>query len=222
MADILFVDQHLIALAKPSGILCQPNDTEDPSLEAQAKAWIKKKFEKPGNVFLHAIHRLDRPVSGVVLFALRDKALSRLNAASREGLFSKKYFALIEGAFLEEEGILEHDLVKEEFLARPARKGETHSKKCLLKYKTVKKFPSKTLLEIELLTGRYHQIRAQLSATGHPIWGDRKYGSSAPTEFFFLHHASLEFPHPMSGQKILIEAPFPTYWDEIILNGLPL
>ena len=211
---ILYVDNHLLALQKPAGLLCQPNDTPDPSLEAQGKAWVKEHFKKPGNVFLHAVHRLDRPVSGIVLFARTDKALSRLNAAMRAGHFHKLYWALIEGSMPQDSGVLEHDLVKEEFAARLATIHDRDAKKCLLKYKTIRNFSRFSLLEIELLTGRYHQIRAQLAAMGNPLVGDGKYGSTASSKILFLHHLSLEFPHPVTHERLLIEAPLPPTWQE--------
>lgn len=214
MVKVLFVDNHLLALQKPAGLLCQPNHTEDPSLEAQGKAWVKGHFKKPGNVFLHAVHRLDRPVSGVVLFARTDKALTRLNASMRSGHFRKIYVALIEGALPKDEGVLEHDLVKEEFYARHASLDEKEAKKCLLKYKAIRKSSHFSLVEIELMTGRYHQIRAQLSATGHPIVGDRKYGSKVSSETLHLHHASLEFPHPVTREIVVVRAPCPAGWDD--------
>ncbi len=211
---VLYVDNHLLALQKPAGLLCQPNDTPDPSLEAQGKAWVKKHFKKPGNVFLHAVHRLDRPVSGVVLFARTDKALSRLNASMRAGHFHKLYWALIEGSLPEDEGVLEHHLVKEEFSARLATAKDQDAKKCLLKYKIIKKKSRFSVVEIDLLTGRYHQIRAQFAAMGHPIVGDSKYGSTASPKTLFLHHLSLEFPHPVTHERLLVEAPVPAAWND--------
>ena len=211
---ILFVDNHLLALQKPAGLLCQPNDTSDPSLEAEGKAWVKQHFKKQGNVFLHAVHRLDRPVSGVVLFARTDKALSRLNASMRAGHFHKLYWALIEGSLPKDAGVLEHDLVKEEFSARLASVHDRDAKKCLLKYKTLKKFSHFSLVEVDLLTGRYHQIRVQLAAMGHPIVGDSKYGSHTASKILFLHHLSLEFPHPVTHESLLIEAPLPIAWQD--------
>jgi 23S rRNA pseudouridine1911/1915/1917 synthase len=214
--NILYVDNHLLVLLKPAGLLCQPNHTLDPSLESEGKAWVKEHFKKPGQVFLHAVHRLDRPVSGVVLFARTGKALSRLNASLRAGHFRKRYWALIEGALLEDAGILEHYLIKKDFYAQLATTQNHEAKNCLLKYTVIQKSSRYSLLEIDLLTGRYHQIRAQLAASGHPIIGDRKYGSTISSTTLFLHHVSLEFPHPVTHKKLLIKAPLPNPWKEFV------
>ncbi len=213
MMEPLYVDNHLLVLNKSAGLLCQPNGTSDPSLELQGKEWLKRAFNKSGNVFLHAMHRLDRPVSGVVLFARTDKALSRLNAFLRKGDFHKKYIALVEGHFLQSEGILEHVLVKEEHYSRLATPNEEAAKKCLLRYRTLKKFSDSSLIEVELLTGRYHQIRCQCAVEGHPVVGDLKYGSKVASDQLFLHHALLEFPHPTLEKMVRVEAPLPTIWD---------
>jgi 23S rRNA pseudouridine1911/1915/1917 synthase len=211
---ILYIDNHMLALEKSGGVLCQPNHTDDPSLEGQGKAWIKHHFQKPGNVFLHAVHRLDRPVSGIVLFARTDKALSRLNASMRGGFCRKIYTALIEGSLAHETGMLEHYLVKAPFGSRlAAHSRESGAKKCSLTYRCLQTFPYFSLIEIELLSGRYHQIRAQFSAIGHPLVGDSKYGSQDPLETLFLHHSTLSFPHPITGTTLLIASPYPSAWD---------
>lgn len=193
-------------------MLTQPNESDDPSLESLGKAWLKEHFQKPGNVFLAAVHRLDRPVSGLVLFARTSKALSRLNSSLRTHHFHKEYLALAEGGFLNKEGVLEHELEKKNFCSVVAEKKSQGTKKCLLKYHALQSIGGCTLLKISLLTGRYHQIRAQLAAAGHPVLGDRKYGSSSSSEHLFLHHAFLSFPHPITQQPIQCRAPYPRHW----------
>jgi 23S rRNA pseudouridine1911/1915/1917 synthase len=211
-AEILYCDNHLLVCNKPAGMLTQPNHTDAPSVEEYGKGWVKERFQKSGAIFLHALHRLDRPVSGIVLFARTSKALSRLNTSIREGTFQKEYQALVEGRVKEEEGLLEHHLQRDPFCSRVVQKESVHAKKCLLKYHMIKGFDRYTLLKISLITGRYHQIRAQLSAVGHPILGDQKYGSLYPSPHLFLHHGSLRFPHPVTGHEMHFEAPLPSFW----------
>ncbi len=209
MSEVLFVDNHILLLKKPAGMLTQPDDSDCESLEAFGKAWIKREFQKPGNVFLHAVHRLDKPVSGLVLFARTSKALSRLNQFQREHRFQKEYIALVEGHLMQEEGILEHYLQKKSFRAEIAERESPGSKKCLLKYNLLRAGGRTSLLKISLMTGRYHQIRAQLSAIGHPIVGDLKYGSREASKILFLHHSKLSFPHPVSQEVLQYEVPVP-------------
>ena len=178
---------------------------------------MKEEYAKAGNVFLHAIHRIDRPVSGIVLFARTSKALSRLNNSLRDQLFQKEYLAVVEGEMSHTKGELEHYLERGEFATTVVTKETPGAKKCLLKYRVLKKKKGYSLLRISLLTGRYHQIRAQLSAFGYPILGDRKYGSKAPITHpptpLFLHHSALSFPHPITHEKTLYEAATPPNWD---------
>ncbi len=208
MADpeILYCDNHLLVLNKPAGLLTQPNGTGSDSLEAFGKRYLKVRFSKPGNVFLEAVHRLDRPVSGVVLFARTSKALTRLHDAQRQGLFQKEYLALAEGKLGEGEWVdyLRHDANRA--VADPS------GKRCQLKYRALKNSRNYTLVKIILKTGRYHQIRAQFAYRGHPLVGDRKYGSSISNETLFLHHFSLGFPHPVTGELLAITAPLPPPW----------
>lgn len=200
---VLFEDNHLLVLNKPAGLLTQPSGTEQDSLETQAKKYIKEKYGKTGNVFLHAVHRLDKVVSGIVVFCKTSKALSRMNEEIRSKHAKKIYWAVVDKEPKETEGILEHYLVHDEFQARVSDDG----KLARLKYKVIEYL----LLEIELETGRYHQIRAQLSAAGIPIRGDVKYGSK--TVFgdgrgIGLHHKHMEFEHPVTKEKVVVEAPF--------------
>lgn len=207
----LFEDNHLLILNKPTGLLTQPSGTEQDSLEQQAKAWIKAVYHKPGNVFLEAVHRLDKPVSGVVVFGKTSKALSRLNASMRAKETRKMYWAWVEGVLSADEGELEHFLLHDEFHAKVVQEGHPEGKLARLTYQVLQRKDNRTLVEIELATGRYHQIRLQFAALGYPIWGDRKYGGKQQYEpdAIALHHRSLQLPHPISQALMTFEAPPP-------------
>jgi 23S rRNA pseudouridine1911/1915/1917 synthase len=208
----IFEDNHLLVLNKPAGLLTQPSGTEQESLEQQAKAWIKAVYHKPGNVFLEAVHRLDKPVSGVVVFGKTSKALSRLNASMRAKQTRKIYWTWVEGSISADQGDLEHFLVHDDFHAKVVGADHPEGKVARLSYKVLQRKKERTLLEIELATGRYHQIRLQLASLGHPIWGDHKYGSkhSYEREAIALHHRSLQMPHPISQAWLTFEAPIPS------------
>jgi 23S rRNA pseudouridine1911/1915/1917 synthase len=193
--DVIYEDNHLLALFKPAGLLTQPTAEESDSLETRAKAWLKHKYHKPGAVYLHAVHRLDKPVSGIVLFAKTSKALSRMNDALRSQACEKVYLAHIEGTLPQKEGILEHRLSHSDFAAIADPQG----KPSRLRYKVLQK----GVVEITLETGRYHQIRAQLALSGCPIIGDHKYGSKTRHESgIALCHVRFCFPHPITHQRI--------------------
>ncbi|MBF5059807.1 RluA family pseudouridine synthase [Candidatus Neptunochlamydia vexilliferae] len=202
---ILFVDNHLLAVCKPKGMLTQPNQTGAPNLEDLAKAWVKKEYHKKGNVFLHPIHRLDKPVSGIVLFARTSKALSRLNAQMRERAFIKTYLAEVEGHLPEKSGELRHHLVHGSHHARVDPTG----KLAHLSFTVVEERPKTTVASVTLHTGRYHQIRAQFAHIGHPILGDAKYGATQSSPHIALHHSELTFNHPISKEKVTLSFPLP-------------
>lgn len=196
--EILYEDNHLIVVVKPPGILTQPSGTDQENLESQAKEFIKKRDQKPGNVFLEAIHRLDKPVGGIVVFAKTSKALSRLNATQREKKFRKIYRAFVSGS-LPQEGTLEHHLLHEHHRSIVHPDG----KKAILKYRILKKQEQTNLIEIELHTGRYHQIRVQFAHIGCPILGDHKYGSDVEWETgIALFHCEFQIEHPISKEQI--------------------
>jgi 23S rRNA pseudouridine1911/1915/1917 synthase len=181
---------------KPAEMATQPDLTE------LAKAFVKKKYNKPGNVFLHPVHRLDKAVSGLVLFARTSKALSRLQEMMRDRKIVKIYHALVEGDLPAEQGRLVHHLIHGSFRAEISREG----KESILEYSVLKREKGTTLLEINLLTGRYHQIRAQLSAIGCPVLGDEKYGSKKSwKKGIALHHSEMRFELPVTKQSLVLK-----------------
>ncbi len=196
LLDPIYCDNHLLVLNKPAGVATQPDFHEE------ARAWVKESFSKPGNVFLEPIHRLDKPVGGIVVFARTSKALSRLNAAMREKRIRKTYIAKVEGV-VEKEGTLEHDLVHGDFQAFVSPKG----KRAILHYRRLKKSEKHSLVKIELETGRYHQIRAQFAAIGHPVVGDAKYGSREKHSQIALHHQTLILEHPTTKEALTFQCP---------------
>jgi 23S rRNA pseudouridine1911/1915/1917 synthase len=196
-ANIIYSDNHLLVVEKPAEIPTQPDLTE------LAKDWVKKKYNKPGNIYLHPIHRLDRVVSGLVLFARTSKALSRLQEMMRERKIEKIYHALVDGDFPEEEGRLVHHLIHGSFRAEVSKEG----KEAILDYRVLKHEKDSTLLEIHLITGRYHQIRAQLSNIGYPILGDEKYGSKKKRpKGITLHHSEMRFEHPVTKEPLALKS----------------
>lgn len=209
-ARVLWVDNHVLALDKPWGLLSQPSGTEDESLEAQGKAWIKEKFGKPGAVFLEAVHRIDKPVCGLVLFARTSKALSRMSAAVREGRVEKVYRAIVSGHLAAERGTLRSWLVHEAHHARAVAAGFPGAREASLDYRVLSVGELTSHLEIVLGTGRYHQIRVQLAQAGHPIIGDERYGARLRFRpgAIALQHYRLSFPHPVSGEQIVVQSRF--------------
>ncbi len=211
--DILYEDNHLLVVNKHSGDLVQPDPSGESALEDQIKAFIKRRDEKAGQVFLGVVHRIDRPVSGAVLFAKTSKALTRLNEMIREGQIRKTYWALVEERPEAEQGSLTHHIVRDGRTnrSRAYLKPKRDSKEARLNYTLIGAGTHYTLLEVELLTGRHHQIRAQLSAVGCPIRGDLKYGAkrSLPNGGISLHSRRVGFDHPVRHEWIEVTAPVP-------------
>lgn len=201
--EIIYNDNHLLVVNKPAGIPTQPNGHEIESLEELCKAFVKTSSGKPGNVFLHAIHRLDRPVSGIVVFAKTSKALSRLNLSLRMRETKKIYRAWVSPMPCHDEKKLEHYLLHGEFRAELATEATQGAKCAILHYKVIEKSLKAALIEIELETGRYHQIRAQMAAIGSPIVGDVKYGSKIKgATTIALQHCRFEIPHPITKERL--------------------
>ena len=209
----LYEDNHIIIVDKRAGEIVQGDKTGDTPLSETIKQYLKEKYNKPGNVFCGVVHRIDRPVAGVVVFAKTSKALTRLNDMLRKGEIHKTYWALVEGHPEKEEDTLTDMLVSDGRINKTfvARQGATDAKKSILKYKTIARGDRYTLLEINLLTGRKHQIRAQLSNIAHPIKGDLKYGArrNNPDGGISLLARHIEFVHPVSKEPISVDAPIP-------------
>lgn len=208
--EILFEDNHLFVVNKPAGMLTQPNDSDAISLQELCRAYIKEKYQKPGNVFLEPIHRIDRPVSGIIVFAKTSKALTRLHQAIREKDTVKIYLAVVDGRPPRPEATLEDYLYHDDYHAKIVSKAHKEAKLARLHYKTLRNMGAQTLLEVALETGRYHQIRVQLSSIGCPVSGDAKYGSKTarPSGTIALHHYKMSIPHPVSKEILQFEAPW--------------
>ena len=213
---ILYEDNHLLVFNKKPGEIVQGDRTGDTPLSEDLKAFIKQRDNKPGNVFLGVPHRLDRPVSGIVIFAKTSKALERLAAMFREGSVHKTYLALCCGEPWDEEGLLEDWLSRNEKQNKSyvVREGTPGAKLARLRYRFVQRTERYSLLEVELLTGRHHQIRCQLSHMGCPIKGDLKYGAprSNPDGGICLHSRRAVFVHPVQKVELTVEAPVPDSW----------
>ena len=218
--EILYEDNHIIIVNKAPGEIVQGDKTGDTPLSELLKQYMKEKYNKPGNVFCGVVHRIDRPVGGLVIFAKTSKALERLNKMLREGEIHKTYWALVEGKPANPEGTLRNFLKSDGRINKTfiSTEKDTDAKESILSYKTIANGDRYSILEIELLTGRKHQIRAQLSGIGHPIKGDLKYGAkrSNPDGSISLLAHKIEFIHPVSKQPISIEAPIPVEFTKIL------
>ena len=210
---VVYEDNHIIVVNKTSSEIVQGDKTGDTPLSEMVKQYLKEKYNKPGNVFIGVTHRLDRPVSGLVVFAKTSKALPRLNEMFRNGEVKKTYWAIVKECPKETEGELVHYLVRNEKQNKSYAydKEVKNSKKAVLHYKLIGHSQNYYLLEVDLKTGRHHQIRCQLAKMGCPIKGDLKYGFDRSNKDggISLHARSAELVHPVSKQQIRIEAPVP-------------
>lgn len=239
--QILFEDNHCLAVCKPAGVLTMGDRTGDVSLVELAREYLRRKYNKPGNVFVGVVHRLDRPVSGVLLFARTSKGAARLSEQFREHSVRKVYHAVVEGRPPKRQGELVDWIAKDETTNTsrlttgrtsksrmqsaddgPSDTDSKSSKEARLGYRCLKSVGGLSLLEIELQTGRSHQIRVQLSSRGLPICGDTKYGSKTHlTGWLALHAASLTIEHPTNHQAVSISAPHPAAWDRFRIATVP-
>lgn len=210
---VVYEDNHIIIVNKTASEIVQGDKTGDTPLSETVKQYLKEKYSKPGNVFIGVAHRLDRPVSGLVVFAKTSKALSRLNEMFKNSEVKKTYWAVVKNLPREEEGELVNYLVRNEKQNKSYAydKEVPGSKKAILHYRLIGRSQNYYLLEIDLKTGRHHQIRCQLAKMGCPIKGDLKYGSlrSNPDGSICLHARYIHFVHPVSKELIEVEAPVP-------------
>ncbi|MBT3741004.1 MAG: RluA family pseudouridine synthase [Polaribacter sp.] len=218
--QVLFEDNHIIIVNKRSGDITQGDKTGDKPLSDVVKEYVKVKYNKAGNVFLGVVHRLDRPTSGVIIFARTSKALERLNKMLRDKTIRKTYWAIVKGTPKKEKDTLINFLKKNPKNNKSSvySKEITDSKKAILHYNVIKKLDNYSLIEIDLETGRHHQIRAQLSFIGFPIKGDLKYGFNRSNKdgSIHLHARKIVFTHPVSKEEISVIAPSP---NEVIWNA---
>jgi len=224
MIEIIFEDNHLIAVNKKVSDIVVSDKTGDPTLEDEVKHYIKEKYHKPGEVYLGTVHRIDRPVSGAVLFARTGKALVRLNSMLKNQEITRIYLAIVKNKPTEDEGTLVHYLTRNHENNRSFVNDRevSSSKKAVLNYRLTCKSDNYYFLEIELITGRHHQIRAQLAAIGCPVKGDLKYGyeRSNPDGGISLHSRSIILKHPVRKEEIIIVAPVPAdeLWKHYLIS----
>lgn len=211
--QVIYEDNHIIIVNKNCSEIVQGDKTGDKPLSEIVKEWIKEKYNKPGNVFCGVVHRLDRPVTGIVIFAKTSKALPRLNEMFKNKEVKKSYWAIVKNVPKEESGTLTHYLVRNQkqnkSYAYDMEKPD--SKKAILHYKLIAKSDKYNLIEVDLETGRHHQIRCQLAKIGCPIKGDLKYGAerSNPDGGISLHARKVSFIHPVSKELVEVIAPSP-------------
>ncbi|HPE14311.1 MAG TPA: RluA family pseudouridine synthase [Bacilli bacterium] len=202
--NILYEDNHLIVAMKPKGILSQSDNTKDPDMLTLLKDYIKKKYNKPGNVYLGLVHRLDRPTAGIMVFARTSKAAKRLSEEIKNGEFTKKYLALVHGKFKEKAGELEDYIYKDENHKMAFITTSNKGKYAHLEYKVIKEIGNNTLVDITLKTGRFHQIRVQFNNINHPLVGDHKYGNDNTCDLM-LYAYHLEFNHPITKERMVFD-----------------
>ena len=211
--DIIYEDNHLLIVNKPVNLLSQGDLTKDPDLLSILKDYLKKKYNKPGNVYLGLVHRLDRPVGGVMVFARTSKAASRLSDQIRRNIFQKQYLAVIQGNSCEKKAILTHYLLKDrnKNIVKKVSSNTDGAKKAVLDYEILNENKGLSLVKISLHTGRSHQIRVQFAAIGYPIFGDQKYGRkfNQPGQQLALWAKEIEFIHPVKKEEVMFKSKMP-------------
>lgn len=212
---VIYRDNHLLALYKPAGLLVQGDETGEASLLDLGKAWLKHQYHKPGRVFLGMVHRLDRPVAGVVLFCRTSKAAARISEQFRTGNVRKRYLTVVEGALKEASGRLIHQMERREDRSSRIVAAKTpESREARLSYRVLDTFRSRSLVEVILETGRRHQIRLQMAHIGNPVLGDIRYGASAPLprQQIALLARELTVRHPIHKSELSLLSPLPHGW----------
>ncbi len=204
--EILYEDNHLLAISKPKGLLSQEDYSGDPDVLTLCKAYLKKKYDKPGNVYLGLLHRLDRPVSGVMLLAKTSKAASRISEQIRKRTIKKRYLAIVHGE-PDKQGFYTHYLVKDQNnnIVKSVPESVKGAKKAELIYRTLQTREKLSLMELSLITGRAHQIRVQFAEEEHPLWGDHKYGNSEGNEIA-LHAFQYQIDHPTLKKEQIFQS----------------
>lgn len=204
--QVIFEDNHLLVVEKPENTPMQEDESKDIDLLTLGKQYLKEKYNKPGNVYLGLVHRLDRPVGGVCVFAKTSKAASRLSAMVSTHSFKKEYLAVVEDNGLKDKDILEDNLLKDE--KTNMVKVDPKGKKASLAYEVIKRQNNLALVHVYLHTGRSHQIRVQFSSRGHALWGDQRYNKKAkPGQQIALHAYKLSFPHPVTKEIVEFTSP---------------
>ncbi len=208
MLKVLYEDNHIIVVIKPYNIPSQSDKTNDIDMLSLVKEYIKEKYQKPGNVYVGLVHRLDRPVGGIMVFAKTSKAASRLSESIRNKSFSKTYLAVVNGKFEKQNGVLENYLWKDEALnmSKVVSKDKKGAKLARLTYEVLAEKNDLSLVKINLETGRHHQIRVQFSNAGHSLYGDQKYGKGSMGKQIALWAYRLEFKHPVKDEIMKFEA----------------
>lgn len=210
--EIIYEDNHLLVVVKPQGIPVQKAESSDVDFQSILKSYLKRKYDKPGNVFLGIVHRLDQPVGGVMVFAKTSKAASRLSEQIRQNIWKKQYLAVVDGVPKQKSGVLEDHLVKNEATNEVyvSKKENPKAKFARLSYETLESKNGKSLLKITLETGRAHQIRVQLSSRGFPIVNDHKYNKNAKAgSNIALWAYSLEIIHPVTKERLIFSEEMP-------------
>ena len=206
MINIIYEDNHLLVVEKPINIPVQADSSKDKDLLTLLKEYIKNKYNKPGNVYLGLVHRLDRPVGGIMVFAKTSKAANRLSKQVQNKIMKKTYIAIIEGK-PDKEGTLKDKLEKDQ--KTNITKVSENGKEAILNYKALKTKNNLTLVQINLITGRPHQIRVQFSSRNYPIYGDQKYNKKPKKDQIALFAKKLEFIHPTTKEQLTFELPYP-------------
>jgi len=211
---VLFADNHLLALYKPAGLLIQGDRTGDMTLIDLARQWVKVEYRKPGRVYLGMVHRIDRPAAGVVLFCRTSKAAGRISQQIRAGQTQKRYLVIVEGKLRPSSGRLVNYIERQGASGRIVDRGGGKSSQASLCFRVLETRAHASLVEVDLETGRHHQIRLQFSHLGHPVLGDLRYGASGPlaARQIALFAAGLTVTHPTQGQPLTFSAPLPRGW----------
>lgn len=210
--NILYEDNHLIVAIKPSGVLSQSDYTKDEDMLTILKKYLKDKYHKPGNVYLGLVHRLDRPVSGIMVFARTSKAASRLSMQIQKSEFEKKYYAIVHGHLEKAKGRFVDKIEKDE--KKNVILNSPNGKEAILDYEVLEEKDNLSLVDITLKTGRYHQIRVQFASRKHPIYGDNLYGKKEKVPISLCAY-SLSFNHPITKEKMIFKMkPESTLWQK--------